>query len=200
MPVELGSPIFSCICEEKVKQSKDIRLVERSVYELIFTPDNLMRLWEKASQFRALFWEDINGDFKKFLSLIMSQEGSTVKANGLFWVIDDFVGVYYMNNINWCDAQIHYSFFDKRHSGRHRITRAMIKYVFDNFRAHRLSAEIPRFQQGTFEFIKQVGLKQEGVKRESVWYKDQWYDVELWSILKSETDAWDFPKEMLKWA
>jgi RimJ/RimL family protein N-acetyltransferase len=191
MSTNQGVPIFSCVCEEKSKHDKEMHVIERHVYNMDFTPENVKRLWEEASKFPFLFWERLDS-FKNFIELIISKNGDRLDANGLFWVIDDFVGVFYMTNINLAqsDAQIHYSFFDKRHNGRKWLTRQMIRYVFEKFKLHRLTAEIPKFNQGPFEFIKNVGLTREGVKRQACRYNEQWYDVEIWSILNEETNAW----------
>lgn len=178
-------PIFSCVCHEKAGK------VVRNVYEMKLTPQNLKKFWEQAKQFKVLFWDNIDGDFAKFMEMLVSKDGDSIIANGLFWKIDDMVGVFYMTHIQYHDAQIHYTFFDRRHWGRQRITRMMIQHVFKEFGFHRLSAEIPCFMNGTFDFVKQIGLKHEGRKREAAFMKNEWYDVNCFGILKEEAEKWD---------
>lgn len=185
MLIDQDAAVFSCVCDEPKGR------VIRHVYPLTLTPENIKEFWEHAKQFRTLFWEHVNGDFAKFAEMLISRDGDTLTANGLFWRIDDFVGIFYMTEIKAHDAQIHYSFFDRRHWGRQHITRKMIKFVFDKYQFRRLSAEIPCFSNGTFEFVKQVGLKQEGRKRKAALLDNEWFDVNCYGILKEEAESWE---------
>lgn len=188
--LELEKPIFSCICPEPKGP------VHRYVYPMPLSPQNLAQFWEKASKFRVLFWDDIKGDFKRFAELFITRHGDELEANGLFWKIDDMVGLFYMTHIGKFDAQIHYSFFDRRVYGRHRITRMMIRYVFEEFGFKRLSAEIPCYiKHTTTDFIEQVGLKYEGRKRDAALFDNEWFDVKLYGILREEALKWEFTQE-----
>ena len=182
--LDANTAILSAACHEPEG------VIERSVYPLILTPQNIQKFWESAKGFRTIFGDEINGDFKKFCEILMSQEGDNVFSNGLFWVIDDMVGVYYMTHIEANDAQIHYSFFDRRHHGRQMLTRRMIQFVFNKYKFRRLTAEIPFFAKGTFEFVEQVGLKVEGRKRKAAFMDDEWFDTRLYGILKEEATSW----------
>lgn len=176
--------IFSCECHEPKG------VVERHVYPMMLSPENLTRFWEKASQFKVLFWDTIDGNFEKFASMLISKDGDHLSANGLFWRVDDFVGVFYMTHIQAFDAQIHYTFFDRRTRGRQVLTRRMIQYVFREFGFQRLSAEIPCYLNPTFKFIEDIGLKYEGRKRNAAFYDNQWFDTKLYSILREEAESW----------
>jgi hypothetical protein len=48
--------------------------------------DNLRIFWEKSKGFRTVFRDEVNGDFKKFCELFISQDGERLRAHGLFWV------------------------------------------------------------------------------------------------------------------
>lgn len=194
-------PIFSCLCNEPGVQTI------RFVYPMTLSPQNMKRFWELASHYKVLFGDEVNGDFKKFAEILISREGDNLSSNGLFWRIDDFVGIFYMTHIQMNDAQIHYSFFDRRHKGRVDITRMMIKYVFEKYGFRRLSAEIPYsvikmnkpnegetgkdYRSGPFEFVKQVGLKEEGRKRKAVMHDNEWFDVACMGVLKEEAEQWN---------
>lgn len=182
--IDQETAIFSCDCHEKSG------LVTREVFPMALSPQNLQKFWDHAKNFRILFWDHIGGDEKKFAEMLMSQHGDQVEANGLFWRIDDFVGVFYMTHIGVYDAQIHYTFFDRRHWGRQQITRKMIQFVFRKYGFRRLSAEIPCFANGTFEFIKQVGLRQEGRKRKAAFLDNEWFDVNCYGVLREEAESW----------
>lgn len=178
--------VFSAECYEPKG------VVVRSVYPMPLTAKNLGEFWNRSKDYRTLFDTEVSGDFKKFCEMFISMdEGSEhVWANGLFWRIDDFVGVFYMTHIQSTDAQIHYSFFDRRHHGRQSLTRAMIKHVFDKYKFRRLSAEIPYFANGTHGFVQEVGLVPEGRKRKAACLDNEWFDVKLFGILREEADAW----------
>lgn len=175
------TPLFAVECNEPEG------LVTREVFFMPLSPQNLKTFWEKARQFRTLFGADINQDFKKFMELFVSQDGDQLRAHGLFWRIDDFVGVFDLTHITEIDALCHYTFFDRRHKGREELTRQLIRYVFREFGFRRLSVEIPKYASPhTFGFTTALGFKKEGIKRKSAPYKDDWFDVVCFGLLREE--------------
>jgi RimJ/RimL family protein N-acetyltransferase len=184
-PFELGTiysstiPVVVAACDEPEG------LIERHVYPMPLSIENLRTFWEKAQQFRTVFGDEVNGDFKKFLELFISQEGDSFRAHGLFWVIDDFVGVYYMTHLTEVECQVHYTFFDRRHKGREELTRAMLRYAFNKFGFQRMSVEIPMYaSRHTFGFTYALGFKKEGLKRNCVYYKGEWFSATCFGLLR----------------
>lgn len=184
-------PALSCVCEEPEG------LVERFVYPLQLTPENLRTFWEKAKKFPQLFHHsEAVSNFDSFCNLLFDAGPNGLESRGLFWVVDDFVGVYYMTHIvPGVDAKVHYTFFDRRHRGRIELTREMIKYVFRKYNFRRLSVEIPLYMAqhrndtlriNAFTFVQQLGFKREGRKRQAIWYNNSWFDLGLYGILKEE--------------
>ena len=163
-------------------------MVERSVYPMYMTQDNLLTFWSKAKEFKSLFWVNIQNQ-KDFMEVLF-QDGpdGTLESRGLFWVIDDFVGVFYLTNIiPTKDAMVHYSFFDRRHKGRSELVRQMLSYAFEKYKFRRLSANIPMHaSRAVFNFAESVGFRAEGRKRKAVQYKDDWFDVKMFGILREE--------------
>lgn len=179
----LPEPILECECTEPNGK------IIRKVYPLVFTKENIQKFYDKSNRYRTLFWKETEHDFAKFLSLLLREgPNGTVQPNGLFWVIDDFIGVFFLTHILPSeDAQVHYTFFDGRHKGRDEITRKMLAYIFTTFEFRRLSAEIPAFAGGLVtQFAREVGFKGEGLKRKASYYKNDWFDVKLYGILKEE--------------
>jgi RimJ/RimL family protein N-acetyltransferase len=177
-------PVVSAICDEPEGS------VERHVYPMRLTPENLRTFYEKASEFRTLFIDEVNGDFHKFAEMFIGNEGDRVWATGLFWIVDDFVGIYYMTNIRQHDAEVHYTFFDRRHLGREELTKQMLKFVFKKFGFWRLTTEIPYYaSKHTFNFVFRLGFKREGRRRKAVMYKDELFDTMLLGILREEAEA-----------
>jgi hypothetical protein len=173
-------PIVTAVCKEPEG------IVVRYVYPLVLTPENLQKFWEKARKFPQVFGTEVK-DFKSFCELFLSQEDGQVRAHGLFWVIDDFVGVYYMTHIHNTDALVHYSFFDRRHSGREELTKEMLRYVFRRFGFWRLSVEIPEYAtNNTFGFTAALGFKKEGTKRNAIMFKDMKRAVKMYGLTRED--------------
>jgi len=162
--------------------------ITRSVYALQLTPENLKLFWDKARQFNYLFDQEVRNDFKKFCSLLLSDGPNGVQSNGLFWVVDDFVGVFYMTKIQpGKDAEVHYTFFDRRQNGRVNLVKEMMKYVFQKYAFRRLSVEIPMYASAhTFHFVTALGFKREGRRRSATWHNDAWFDVMLFGLLRED--------------
>lgn len=178
--------VISCDCHEPEQ------VVTRHIYPMPLTAENLQRFWELSRKFRTLFGHEIKADdFKSFCEMFIGMDGDDrVSAHGLFWRMDDFVGVYYMTHIQENDAQIHYSFFDRRHHGRQAITRKMIQYVFNRYGFRRLSAEIPYIAKGAFQFVHELGMKTEGRKRKAVFIDGEWFDTRCFGVLREEAESW----------
>lgn len=182
--------IFNCDCEEHG------RIINRTVWLMDYSIDNLRRLWEKSSEHRILFSDDVNGDFQKFCDVFFSQDRSSgiVFSNGLVWIVDDFVGILFMSQIRKDEALLHFSFFDGRL--RFDISKKMIDYIFTEYGFNRLNAEIVPFaSKRVFSFIERLGFKREGKKRQALLYKDERFDLLLYGLLREEFYAWDTKKE-----
>lgn len=161
--------------------------VIRVVREMPFTRDNMKKLWEASSQFPVLFGRPLTSleDLISFL-LIQNLSGDP-EPTGLWWVVDDFVGTFFMDDITPNEATVHYSFFDKRHKGREILVREMMKKVFDEFGFNRLNASVPAYVgQGPRLFIEKCGFKIEGVKRKAVHWRGDLFNVYNYGILRGE--------------
>jgi len=188
-------PSLTWVCDEPEGP------IERAVYPMPLSPENLKLFWEKSKNFKYIFDNAVGGDFKKFCELFLyNGPNGELCSNGLFWIVDDFVGIYYMTRIvPGLDAEVHYTFFDRRHRGRLGITLEMLRYAFMKYKFRRLSVEIPLFAtKYSFEFITQLGFKKEGRKRKAIWHNDDWFDVAIFGMLKEEALApreigWDQP-------
>ena len=174
-------PVVSAICHEPEGE------IERHVYSMPLSLENLKTFWEKSKDFTTVFGDEVNGDFKKFCELFISQEGDEFRAHGLFWVIDDFIGVYYVTHITEVDCQVHYTFFDRRHKGREDLTKALLRHGFELFGFRRMSVEVPMYaSHHTFGFTAALGFKKEGRKRKCVFYKGEWFDSTCFGLLREE--------------
>ena len=163
------------------------------IYPLIFTPENADKFWQHAKQFPSLYGQEINGSFEAFVNIFMVQDvHGDWQTRGLFWVMNDFTGVFLVDNITYLggepvDGNVHYTFFDRRHRGRVPIVKEMFKHIFAKYNFQRLSAAIPNCHSPQARhFAVACGMAYEGKKRKSAMYKGDWFDTNLYGILKTE--------------
>ncbi len=164
--------------------------VLRTVREFSFDIPNLRRLYEEASKFPVLFGRPLDGPEDMVNFFITQTLAGDPEPQGLIWIVDDFVGMFYMNEISDIEATVHYSFFDRRHKGREPLVRAMLKRVFDDYGFVRLNVSIPaQAGMGPRLFVERCGFKIEGRKRKASWWKGAWFDVHLYGILREDLDG-----------
>lgn len=176
-------PILTITCHEPEGD------IDRSVRQLILTPDNLYKFWEKAKAHKTLFQQEIREDFNKFCSVFLRYlKDGTIESTGLMWVIDDFVGVFYITDIIYPDdANVHYSFLDGRHRGRYELGKAMLDYVFTTYNFNRLSCEIPIHANFSNKFVHtfvgRIGFRKEGRRSKSFTYSGKLLDSYIYGIV-----------------
>ena len=178
---------FSVMCDEP--EGKIVRYVR----PLIFTEENIIKFWECAKAFPSLYGKQILSDPESFANIFMRMNNNgEYELNGLLWVIDDFVGVFYLSDIEYdrdipINANVHYTFFDRRHRGRKNLCKTMVEYVFNRYKFRRLSIEIPNYSKdATRHFALDIGFHYEGKRRKAAKYKDDWFDVNLYGVLSEE--------------
>lgn len=179
--------IFSTECNEP--DGKVIHYVK----QLILTKENIQQFWDKAKQFPSLYGKQILNDPESFAEIFMrrTNDGS-FDLNGILWVIDDFLGVFYISDILFdrdtpISANVHYTFFDRRHKGRMPLVKEMLKYVFRRYHFRRLTAEIPNYSKDSARhFVVEAGFYYEGKKRKAALYKGDYFDINMYGILREE--------------
>ncbi len=162
---------------------------ERSIRLMSLSVENLEKFWEQAKQYRTLFNEEIQGDFKKFIDVFLYYDAKKqIQTNGLFWVLDDFAGVYYITRIvPGIDALCHVNMLDGRFKGREEITKRLLLHTFEKYGFHRLTVQVPVYiKPNVIRFIRNLGFVSEGRLRGLVYYHDKWFDVFSFGIFKDE--------------
>lgn len=163
--------------------------IERKVYSFEHTKENIHKFYEKSKDLKTIFSKEFFGDFEKFCATFFSRDpNGVIIPQGLFWLVDDFVGMFYLTDIYpGIDAQCHYLFFDKKHLGREDLAKALVNYLFDAFKFHRLSVELPNYaSDSTRRFIQNLGFHYEGKKIKSAKLNGIWYDVNLYGLLNEK--------------
>lgn len=167
---------------------------EDRIFPLVFDSiQTLEKFWDKARQFPTVYGHEITNDIQAFVSLFFTPElDGTLSSNGLFWVLNDFTGVFYLTEIRedtgeLTDANAHYTFFDRRHRGRAPLVREMLQFWFNKYGFQRLSAEIPNYvTPQARHFAQECGMSYEGKRRKAAKYKGSWFDVNIYGILRDE--------------
>lgn len=163
---------------------------ERSVYPLIFTGESLKRFWEESNKFPVLFGHN-NVTLEEFQERFFTANEGQVWPRGLHWIIDDWVGMFYLTDIYETEADAHFTFFDKKLEGREELTRKIIEHVFKEFFTfQRLNVSIPCYVNSkVFKFVRDVGFRAEGRKRNCALYKGKWFDSIQFGLLRGELNG-----------
>lgn len=185
--------------------------VTRYVYPLTFTTENLNKLWIAAKPFRTIFGHEHDDDFIKFVSFFLDlSDPSVARAKGLFWIVDDFLGLFYISDITPnVDASVHFTFFDGAFQRRKPLIVAALRYGFQHYNLHRFSTEVPHYVKvplirdndgkvildsngkpkqkfNAFKAVESLGFKYEGKRREVRPFDNKFFDVNIYGLLRSE--------------
>lgn len=177
----MSETVISVVCNERKGP------VTRTIKPLVFTPDNLRKFWEKSSQFPVIFGKRLES-FEDFSRYFFTERGDSISTTGLFWVVDDFIGVFYLTEIFPEQADAHFTFFDRKLEGRELLTIEMMKHVFEEFPTfNRLNVSLPCYvNDKVFQFVSRIGFKLEGRKRACSYWKGKWFDAVQYGILRKE--------------
>lgn len=179
------SILYSAVCEEPEGT------VTRNVRRFIFTPENLLALWERQRQFKTLMGREIYS-FDEFVDFfIRVLPNGAIEPRGICHVIDDGVGIFWLSDITYpAYAEVHYTFFDRRHKGRVNLVREAIKYIFDATDIGCLYVRVGLYAKSPMKFVEQIGFKKEGRLRKRMYYQGSWYDANSYSITQEEARSW----------
>jgi RimJ/RimL family protein N-acetyltransferase len=152
-----------------------------------FSPENISKLWEAASKFPILFGKELTSPQDFIDQFIKYDKAGNPDSTGLVFIVDDFVGAFYLTDIYDDQVEAHYSYFDRRFRGRVELGKMMLKWVFTTFGFARINAKIP-VHVGTapFEYARKLGFVPEGRLREAASWKGERFDVVPLGILRHE--------------
>lgn len=192
--VEPQSPEPKYIQEIEFQCSRDKNVTHR-VQPMILSLDNIERIWKVGKQYRTIFGQDYGDDFWKFVSFFVTlNDNEPAKANGLFWLVDDFAGMFYMTNIDpTVDAMVHFAFYKPMGACKTPLIRLALKYCFDKYQFHRISTEAPLFAaKHTFKQIEELGFVWEGRRRAARYFDGKYFHVNYYGLLREEFEKkWD---------
>lgn len=173
--------LFTCSCNEPEG------VITRVVTPFLFTPENLIKLWDKAKEFPMLMGQEIPTFDHMCAIFIHKQTNGDLVSKGLCAQIDDLVGLFWLTDIEHPkQCSLHYTFFDRRHKGRVDLCKAAIEYVLRKYQFHRIYTQVPLYAKSIISFVESLGFKKDGRIRSNVLYKGEWFDSNMYSILENE--------------
>lgn len=149
--------------------------------------DKIREYYEKMKDFDVLFNDWIRGNPEAFTAnFLRPMPDGRIGATGLIWEVDD-VGILFLTDIiPGATASAHFTFWDRRLTGRQDLVKEFLAIVMDELHFRRVEVEIPLYAYPLFSFVEEVGFKKEGRKRSAVLYKEQWFDTNLYSVIKED--------------
>lgn len=183
MTTNTNVPVLTVECDEpRGKVKREVRLTQLSM-------DRIKFMWDRLNKFDVLFNDFVRGDVKEFINHFVVVIDGEPRPTGLIWDIDD-VGIFFLNEIRPLQsASAHMVFWDRRFKGREELCRAMLRYVFDQYKLRRIQVEVPLYANSTLQTMERIGFVKEGRKRKAIKYKGEWFDVNLYSILPEELNG-----------
>lgn len=170
--------LFSCVCNEPNGP------IERTVKLVEFSPDNLTRLYKEVSKFKTFLGYEVR-DMQDMTNIFFS---SDLQPKGLCLIVDDFVGLFWLTDINGLfEASVHYTFFDRRHKGRIELCKKALEYAFNTFGFQRLTTTVPETHKWVGDFVKSLGFVCTGRHRKNrIVNGGQRIDTILYDLLAEE--------------
>lgn len=153
------------------------------VREMVLTPAKLDNLWDRFQQYPTLFSDLTKGSKENFVAMFSQRDSYWMEV----YDGDELIGLLYlMNLIQIVDADVHILFFDRRTKNKASLCRAVLRLMFDKFKLHRVSSQIPDIYYATIRLAQDVGFRKEGVKRECILLGGRWRSQVQFGLLASE--------------
>jgi len=151
------------------------------------SPEKVRDIWLSYSKHAELFSDTTDGSFEIFFDVLTDprsiwfeledvESGMTLGVMSVSRIIPGF------------DAWGHFAIWNGKARGKEKIILGLMSLIFEKYRIHRMSCEIPAHQKGVSRFIKRLGFKEEGVRREGVLKKGSWVDMLMFGMVESELE------------
>lgn len=151
-------------------------------------PEKIAQLWSVFSQHDVLFTDYTNGKFEPFLLNLMNPRSIWVEMFDTD--VDAPVGVMMVTNviINF-DAEGHFAVWNSQARGKEELCLMMMRYCFERYNLHRMTAKIVPYMRGTIRFAKRLGFVEEGEMREAVVREGKWFSLQMFGITRDELEV-----------
>lgn len=151
------------------------------------TSEALDHLWEEAGKHSFLFSDITKNDRARFNQAVVSPATVILTVSIDNGDAPEPVGVVMADRIipDW-DARVHYFFWDKIQKGRQRLLLVCLRWLIDQFKLRRATAEIMQYAYAGLKRARELGFYLEGRKRNATVWKEKNADVFLFGILNEE--------------
>lgn len=168
---------------------------------MVLSWEKVEELWKLMERHKSLFSDLTRGDVRNFINVLMQKDTAwfeiweTYMPGGPSSDVNVFtplplVGIVWLMGLEaTVDANVHMVFFDRKPREKKAVIIALMKWVFDHYPMHRVTAEVPDFFNAQHRFIKDLGLVREGIKRQAVLSAGKWHDLVIYGLLRSEAEA-----------
>lgn len=149
--------------------------------------DKVRDIWLSYSKHDVLFSDSTEGSFETFFDILTD-------PRSIWFELEDeesgmTVGVMSVSKIiPGYDAYGHFAIWNGRARGKEKIIHQLMKLIFDKYKIHRMSCEIPAYMKGVSRFIHRLGFKEEGTRREGVMKNGSWVDMLMFGMTVSELE------------
>lgn len=155
-----------------------------AVHEMVLTPEKLKLFWEEFQKMPTLFSDMTRGDMKHFVNTFLDSSSFYMEV----YDAQKMVGILYLTDMNAFDCTCHILFFDRAPHEKIALCRHVLRWCFQRFHFHRMSAQVPHIYSSLFRLTKRIGFKIEGKKRQVTLVGSKWVDEFQLGLLASEMD------------
>lgn len=154
-----------------------------AAHELALDIRGLDFLWDKVRQFPTLFTDASDKSRDQMLRSITNPSAYWIEL----WRDGRLEGVASINEIvPGIDARIHPIFFDRHVQSKVAVSKALLKWVFNEFNLRRLTAAVPAIYFSTIRLAQICGFQNEGMRRGVYPIGGRWVDERILGLLASE--------------
>lgn len=184
-------PLFEVECEDP---KKGVQLLK--VYDVVFDNVTMAQIWERQKQFRTMMGREIHTFEELTNFFIETKPDGSFQSRGICYRIasdeDPMVGIFWLSDIHYpAYAEVHYTFFDRRHKGRVQLIREALKYARKTFDIKRYYVRVGLYAKLPIKFVEEIGFFKEGRLRHCMYYRGDFWDANQYSLLKEEIDKWE---------
>ena len=149
--------------------------------------EKIGELWNNFKRHDVLFNDEIKGNAEAFIDIMMDPRSVWMEIYSLSKEVP--VGVFSISKvIPGFDGWAHFGFWDGKGRGKEDLSLRTARWVFDRYKLHRMSVEVPVNQSGTIRFIHRLGFSEEGIRREGTVRHGKWIDLLNFGLLRSELE------------
>jgi hypothetical protein len=146
---------------------------------------DLARVWEHHEKHHDFIIVDTRD---QFIALMMDHNTVILKVSEMYSGTE--LGLFYFTDIRTgYAATLHYTFWDFKLNGRHRLVLYIMRFMMQYLMLHRLNMRIPKFSRKMLYNILRMGIPWEGCQHEAILHKNCWCDLMIFGVVITDLTA-----------